>query len=520
MKKAIIIGAGPAGLTAAFELVTRTDIRPVIIEKSGVPGGISRTVWYKGNGMDIGGHRFFSKSDRVMNWWLDRMPLEEIPGGEAVISYHRRSKTVRSGPGTTPQQAGKITMLLRNRLSRIYYNRKFFDYPISLSLQTIRQLGLIKITRVFFSYLHAKLFFRREEKTLEDFFIRRFGNELYRTFFKDYTEKVWGVACHQIPAEWGHQRIKKLSITKALVHAARQYMPGRKSSIRQKETETSLIEQFLYPPMGPGQLWGIVADEIRARGGEIIFHQQVNAVESEGGRITAVSATDQVTGVCNTYTGDYFFSTMPVRDLIASFKSPVPASVKETAGGLVYRDFITAGLLLRKLKLSETEKTAIRDNWIYIQESDVKIGRLQVFNNWSPHLVKDPGTSWLGLEYFCNEGDELWKMSDADFIEMAIGELCKIRIISREDVLDSTVIREEKTYPAYFGTYSSFDEIKTFTNSIPNLFLLGRNGMHKYNNADHSMLTAMTAVDNIIAGRTCKNNIWEINTEQDYHEAK
>ncbi|MCX6318601.1 MAG: NAD(P)/FAD-dependent oxidoreductase [Bacteroidetes bacterium] len=519
MKKAIIIGAGPAGLTAAYELLTRTDIKPVILEQSEVTGGISRTVWYKGNGMDIGGHRFFSKSDRVMDWWLTIMPMPEETTHNLRIAYRNESTLVQA---PQKKQSGKtaIHMKVRNRLSRIYHDRKLFTYPLTLSIQTIRQLGFIKITRVFVSYVWARLFFHRTEKTLEDFFIRRFGNELYRTFFKDYTEKVWGVPCHEIPAEWGHQRIKKLSVTRALLHAGRQLIKKKRSGIRQKETDTSLIEQFLYPPKGPGQLWELVADRIREMGGEIIFHQQVDAVSVADENVMTISATNSKTGKKEVYTGDYFFSTMPVKDLIGSFEAPVPLPVRETAAGLLYRDFITVGMLLQNLKLSDTEKATIKDNWIYIQENDVKIGRLQIFNNWSPDLVQDPTHTWLGLEYFCNEGDALWCMSDMQFIDMAIDELCRIQIIAREDVLDSTVIRVEKTYPAYFGAYENFEVIKNYVNNIPNLFLIGRNGMHKYNNADHSMLTAMTAVDNIIEGRVCKKNIWEINTEQEYHETK
>lgn len=522
MKKAIIIGAGPAGLTAAYELLTRTDIKPVILEMSGVPGGISRTVWYKGNGMDIGGHRFFSKSDRVMNWWLKIMPPEPGSADGLELTYHNNTRTVhtqKDNPGTAAANNG-LYMLVRNRVSRIYHNRKFFTYPLTLSYQTIKHLGFGKIARVFFSYLYAKVFFRRKEKTLEDFFIKRFGKELYHTFFKDYTEKVWGIACSRIPAEWGHQRIKKLSVTRALVHAGKQAIRKNNNNISQKDTETSLIEKFLYPPKGPGQLWEEVAAVVCKMGGEIHYHQSVQAINLQPGLIAAVSATHTATGDKSTFCGDYFFSTMPVKDLVAAMPANVPAPVRAIAGGLLYRDFITAGLLLKSLYLAEAQQETIKDNWIYIQEKEVKIGRLQIFNNWSPHLVKDPSQTWLGLEYFCNEGDALWKMDDTSFTAMAIEELCKIGIIRREDVLDSTVIRVEKTYPAYFGTYDQFSIIKEFVNSIPNLFLVGRNGMHKYNNADHSMLTAMTAVDNIIAGITDKENIWDINTEQDYHEAK
>jgi len=521
-KKAIIIGAGPAGLTAAYELLMKTDILPVILEKSGDIGGISKTVNYKGNRMDIGGHRFFSKSDRVMAWWLHILPLGAT-GSEAItLQYQNKSRRLDPRQFNTAATAGDDaagkSMLVRNRLSRIYYLRRFFIYPIALSIDTLRKLGPVRVLRIGLSYLGARLR-PRPERSLEDFLINRFGTVLYRTFFKDYTEKVWGMPCSAISAEWGAQRIKGLSVGKAIAHALRR--PFRKqASLAQKGTQTSLIDRFLYPRLGPGQLWEEVADIIRQKGGQIHLHHDTKEIYTTGNQVQRIVATDTQTGEQHSFEGDYFFSTMPVKDLVAGMHPRAPQPVAAVAQGLQYRDFITVGLLLRRLKLQQEGEELIKDNWIYIQEKDVKIGRLQVFNNWSPYLVREPGTVWLGLEYFCNVGDALWEQTDAAFMAFAAEELEKIGIIDRADVLDSTIIRMEKTYPAYFGTYNSFDTVRAFLDSFENLFLIGRNGMHKYNNSDHSMLTAMVAVENILQNKKTKENIWAINTEDEYHEEK
>jgi protoporphyrinogen oxidase len=519
-KQAIIIGAGPAGLTAAYELLKRTDIIPVILEKSGEIGGISKTVRYKGNRMDIGGHRFFSKSDRVMKWWLNILPLAGNPGESVTIRYQQKSHEVKPEngfPKTGESKGGDKVMLVRKRLSRIYFLRKFFSYPLQLSVDTVKKLGYGRTIGILISYLAARVFPRRPERNLEDFFINRFGKKLYQLFFKEYTEKVWGVPCTQISPEWGAQRIKGISIAKALSHAVNTLKPGKASDaddISQKSVETSMIEQFFYPKFGPGQLWEEVARQVQDMGGEVHLNQHVKTIYTVGSEICSVHSVDSLTGELRLFRGDYFFSTMPVQELIAAIDSPVPANVKEVAAGLQYRDFITVGVLLKK------GSTALPDTWIYIQERDVKVGRLQVFNNWSPFMVKDPDTVWLGMEYFCDVKDAFWNQSDAAIQSIAIGELVKMGLARTEDVLDSTVLRMEKTYPAYFGTYGRFDEIRRFADGFENLFLVGRNGMHKYNNSDHSMLTAMVAVDNICLGLTEKSNIWNINTEQEYHEEK
>ncbi|MBI9037264.1 MAG: NAD(P)/FAD-dependent oxidoreductase [Bacteroidales bacterium] len=501
-KKAIIFGAGPAGLTAAYELFQKSDVKPIIYEMSDDTGGISKTVNYKGNRIDIGGHRFFSKSKIVMDWWLKILPIQNENNGNTSSKF----------------------MLIRQRLSRIFYLRKFFNYPISLNLNTLKNLGVIRIIKIGYSYLLIKIFPLKNEKSLEDFFINRFGKELYITFFKDYTEKVWGIPCENIKAEWGAQRIKGLSVSKTISHAIKNIF-FKNRSIDQKNTETSLIEQYLYPKFGPGQLWEEVANQILEKGGEIHKNQKIVGVNLIENKIKNIIVENQLSGEKQEINGDYFISSMPVKDLVSSIKNPIPEDVRKVSNGLIYRDFITVGLLLKKMKIKnntkiQTKNNLIPDTWIYIQERDVKIGRLQVFNNWSPFMVKNPEQVWIGLEYFCNEGDELWSKPDKDFLNFAIYEMCKIDMIEKKDVLDGIVIRMPKTYPAYFGSYDNFDTISNFTDTIENLFLVGRNGMHRYNNMDHSMLTAMTAVENIINNIKTKNNIWSVNTEKEYHESK
>jgi protoporphyrinogen oxidase len=520
-KTAVIIGAGPAGLTAALEFLRRSNVRPIVLEASPEIGGISRTVRYKGNRMDIGGHRFFSKSDRVMNWWTELMPItvpeDDNGNGDHSICYQNKERIIStSAPASDPD----LVMLVRPRKSRIYFLRSFFDYPLSLNGKTLHQLGAWRMVRIGLSYLRARIFPRKQETTLEDFLINRFGNELYRTFFKSYTEKVWGVPCDQISAAWGAQRIKGLSLRTAIAHFFKKTFSGRKSTdISQKETETSLIEKFLYPKYGPGQLWEYVATLITEKGGCVHLGWRVHKLHVEDNQIKFVEAESQ-SGETSRIEADYVFSTMPVRELINGLSTPVPEDIRAISDGLIYRDFITVGLLVNKLSVTEADGSPLKDTWIYIQEPDVQVGRLQIFNNWSPYLVADPTKIWIGLEYFCYETDELWRMRDDEIKKFAIAEVEKIGILKASDVLDAHVVRVPKTYPAYFGTYERFDEIVRYMNRFENLFLVGRNGMHKYNNQDHSMLTAMTAVDNILAGNMDKSVLWEINTEQEYHEEK
>ena len=527
-KTAVIIGAGPGGLTAALELLRQTDVHPIVVEASDTVGGISRTVNFNGYRMDIGGHRFFSKSDWVMDWWQQILPLERsvAASGEPItISYQNRSRDLSplERAGAETEDPDRV-MLLRNRLSRIYFLRKFFDYPIKLNLRTVANLGPLRCVRATFSYARASLFPRNPERSLEDFLINRFGRELYRTFFKSYTEKVWGVPCAQISAEWGAQRIKGLSLTKAVLHALRRSVTTASVSARQ-ETETSLVERFLYPRLGPGQLWEAVADLVRQRGGEIRLHQTVERVSVDDGRVDSIGMRDTRNGAAVSMSADYVISTMPVKDLVASFDPPAPAGVRRVAEALPYRDFITVGVIVTRMKGQSTRRprepaAMLPDNWIYIQEPDVRLGRLQIFNNWSPALVPDPAKVWLGLEYFCQQGDDLWRLSDTQMQALAIRELAQIDLVDPGDVVAATVIRVPKAYPAYFGAYAEFEVIRSHVDAIANLFLVGRNGMHRYNNQDHSMLTAKTAVDNIGSGRLDKRNIWDINVDGEYHEQK
>jgi len=506
---AVIAGAGPAGLTAALELLRRSDFRPLVFESDSQVGGISKTVNYRGNRMDLGGHRFFSKSDWVMNWWQDILPV--AGSGEAVrLGYQNQSRDFTAA--TLADELDSKCMLIRPRLSRIYYRRRFFDYPLKLNSETFANLGWVEAARLGASYAYARSFPRRAEVTLEDFFVNRFGDRLYRTFFKDYTEKVWGVSCTEISAEWGAQRVKGLSIMSALAHAVRSAIRPV-NDVSQRTVETSLIERFLYPRLGPGQMWEEVASRIELAGGTVSLRHTVVGLRVEGEHVRRVRVRDEGTGEERWIECDAFFSTMPVSRLVELLK-PDDASVLQTARGLPYRDFVTVGLVVRRMN-GDTPK----DNWIYVQEPDVSLGRLQIFNNWSPALVADPATVSLGLEYFCREGDELWCQADGVFIDFAAAELEKIGLIRLGDIVDGTVVRVPKAYPAYFGEYKHIGRIREYVDRIPNLYTIGRNGMHRYNNQDHSMLAARAAVDCLLAGSRDKGPVWAVNTEEDYHES-
>lgn len=519
-RKAIIIGGGPAGLTAAYELLKQSDIKPVIIEQSSYVGGLSKTVNYKGNRIDIGGHRFFSKSDKVIEWWLNILPIN-IEDAEKVnkIIYQNKAHIIDKNIIEKHISSGEKIMLLRNRSSSIYHRKKFFPYPLRFSVNTFSKLGIIRGVQIIFSYLYAKLFPVNPEITLEDFFINRFGKTLYRTFFKDYTEKVWGVEPKDLSSEWGKQRVKGVSLRKIFIDALRKLFLFKNKSFHSK-TETSLIEHFLYPKLGPGQLWEEVASKIIDLGGEIHYDTRVTKINHDKNKISSVETLD-VFGNIRVWEGDYFFSTMPVKDFIHALGSSVPRPVIEISQGLMYRDFITVGVLVDKKDFHLNEQYITKDNWIYIQDEKVKLGRIQIFNNWSPYLVSAADKMWLGLEYFCNEGDSLWNMSDADFINFSITELYKIGILEKgTPIVDATMLREIKAYPSYFGSFNQFSIIKDYLMHISNLYPIGRNGMHKYNNSDHSMLTAMASVDHILTGFPDKAAIWQINTEDEYQEIK
>lgn len=514
-KLAIIIGAGPAGLTAAYELLTRTDIIPVVMESDIQVGGLSKTVDYKGNKIDLGGHRFFSKSEKVIQWWLKILPLEKNSASDSInIKYHNQTTIVASGTEGTDGD-----MMIRQRKSRIYYKGKFFDYPLQLNWKTAKNLGIGKMINIGFSYMKAKLFPVKPEISLADFFINRFGKSLYETFFKDYTEKVWGVPCETLPATWGQQRIKDLSVSKVIKHAFKNIFSSDKS-ISQSDTSTSLIEQFLYPKFGPGQMWETVAKRIEELGGSIITNCTVTGIIQQNHQIVNVQVRHNATGDIQQWDGDYFFSTMPVKELIEGLTAPnLTNEVKTAAASLEYRDFLIAGILASKMAVKKDEDQ-LTDNWIYIQDKNIQAGRMQLFHNWSPFMIKDPDKVWIGVEFFCNETDMFWNLENKKIIEFAIKEMEEIGLLQSGDVEDAVVIKAKKAYPSYIGGYENFQLVRTFTDNIENLFLIGRNGMHKYNNSDHSMLTAMTAVDNIITGRKDKSNIWDINTEDEYHEEK
>ena len=516
--KAIIIGAGPAGLTAGLELIRQSNIKPIILEAGTEIGGLSRTVQYKGNRTDIGGHRFFSKSDRVMQWWLELFPLETGANGSGQLHYRGQTREIPAASTLRDPHLSDRVMLLRNRKSRIYFLNRFFDYPLRISASTLIRLGPIRTIRCGLSYLRSAIWPKRKERSLEDFLINRFGSELYRMFYKSYSEKVWGVPCSEISAEWGAQRIKGLSLKRVVTHSFKRFLGLlRRDRVAQKQVETSLIERFLYPKFGPGQMWERVADLIREGGGEIHTGMTVDRIHSKADQVVAVEAVD-CAGRRTTWHGDYFLSTMPVQQLIRGMTSTVPKAVSEVSEGLKYRDFIVVALLARRLAATEKDGSSLKDNWIYIQDPIVKAGRLQIFNNWSPWLVSRPDRVWIGLEYFCNESDDIWRLPDADLAKLAASESAQIGIVHAGEVEDAHVIRVPKSYPAYVGSYSHFHRIREFIDGFSNLFLVGRNGMHKYNNQDHSMLTAMAAVENILAGVTTKDNIWAINTEMEYQE--
>lgn len=513
----VIIGAGPAGITAAYEFSKKHEgYNITVLEESDRIGGISQTVKYKGNRMDIGGHRFFSKSSRVTDWWNEIM---EPQGAPSIDDRLLNREKVYTDGGADPEDCDRV-MLKRHRVSRIYYKNKFFDYPVTMKMETIRNMGLATTIQAGFSYLGSCIH-KLPETSLENFYINRFGRKLYSMFFEGYTEKVWGRHPSQISADWGSQRVKGLSIKAVLKDIFGKLTGGN------KEVETSLIEEFYYPKFGPGQLWE-TALNIAVQAG-VDFRPGCKAVRlnTDGNTITGVTYIEH--GEEKQIDADIVLSTMPVRELVPAIDSKAPDTVAAAAAGLPYRDFITVGLLVNKLQLENKTDIPnfnglVPDCWIYIQDGSVKLGRVQIFNNWSPYMVKDfENTVWIGLEYFCNEGDEMWAAKDEDFINFASMELEKIGIIKQEDILDTHIERIKKAYPAYFDTYDCIDEIKAYLDSYNNLFCMGRNGQHRYNNMDHSMLTAFETVDQIVkstSGKYNKEKIWNVNAEKEYHEEK
>ncbi|MCR5109068.1 MAG: NAD(P)/FAD-dependent oxidoreductase [Lachnospiraceae bacterium] len=513
MKKVVIIGAGPAGLTAAYELLKQSDEYEVtVLEESDEIGGISKTVNYKGNRMDMGGHRFFSKVKEINDWWEDILPTQGKPSKDDIILL-RDSRFSDGGPDP---EKNDIVMLLRHRISRILFNSKFYDYPISLKVRTFKNMGIKNTIAVGFSYARSILR-KLPENNLENFYINRFGRKLYSMFFEYYTENLWGRHPRDIDASWGAQRVKGLSILAVLKDVF-----TRKFNNNEMKKETSLIKEFKYPKLGPGQLWEVTAERISSKGGVILKNSKVVGIEKSGSRLTGVKY-DTADGI-KSMEADIVISSMPLKDLILGMND-VPGDIVRIAEGLPYRDYMTLGVLVKKLELKnetglKTVGNIIPDCWIYVQDRSVKMGRIQIYNNWSPYLVKDiENTVWIGLEYFVNEGDDMWNMSEKEFSDLAVNEMVTLGLIKGSgDVIDTHMEKVKKAYPAYFDTYNEIDKIKAYLMEIENLYPVGRNGQHRYNNIDHSMMTSLEAVKCIVSGKTDKNALWNVNTEEEYNE--
>lgn len=516
MQKVAIIGAGPAGLTAAYELLSKSaDMEVVVLEETDCFGGISKTVNYKGNRMDMGGHRFFSKVPEVNEWWEKMLPLQGKKSYDDIV-LGREVAVKPDGPD--PEREDRV-MLTRTRVSRILFEGRFYDYPVSLKPETFKNMGLFKTFQVGCSYLKAALH-KRPEDNLENFYINRFGKKLYTMFFEYYTENLWGRHPREIDASWGAQRVKGMSIVAILKDIL-----GKILKKDNRKVETSLIEEFKYPKLGPGELWEVTAEKVEELGGTILKNAKaVSFHKNEENRLTSVEYEDA--SGRHVLEGDIFISSMPIRDLVGGIND-VPEDAARIAAGLPYRDYMTLGVLVPRLKIKNLTKmktmgNIVPDCWIYIQDRNVRLGRLQIYNNWSPYMVKDvENTVWVGLEYFVNEGDDYWNMTERQFADLGIKEMVKIGLIgSADEVLDFHMEKVKKAYPAYFDTYSEMDKLVAYLNTIENLYCVGRNGQHRYNNIDHSMCTSFEAVRNILNRVSSKDNIWNINTEQEFHEEK
>lgn len=462
--RVIVVGAGPGGLTAAY-LLAKQGVPVTVLESDDEVGGISRTVRYRGYRFDIGGHRFFTKYEPVQALW------EEILGSE---------------------------LLKVPRLSRIYYDGKFFDYPLK-ALNALRRLGPRETAHIVASYVRSRIAPTPGESSFEEWVTNRFGRRLYETFFKTYTEKVWGIPCRDISAEWAAQRIQNLSLGRAILSAA--------SLTRRSAVVRSLIDEFQYPRLGPGQMWEMTRDRVVEMGGEVLMGHRVHTVNTECGGVASVTASTAAGD--REFRGSHFISTMPLRSLVRSLRPEPPDAVLQAADGLNYRDFLVVALIVKKEKL-------FPDNWIYVHSPQAKVGRIQNFNNWSAAMVPEPGRTCLGFEYFCFEGDQLWQAPDEELVALARHELGELGLVDPELVEDGTVVRMAKAYPVYDSDYKvRVATVRNHLASITNLSMVGRNGMHKYNNQDHSMLTAMMAVWNL---QGASHDLWEVNTDYEYHE--
>ncbi len=459
----VVIGAGPAGLTAAHELV-RAGHRPVVVEQMADVGGLARTAQHRGFHFDMGGHRFFTKVPEVQAFW------RELLGSQ---------------------------FLRRPRLSRIYYGGKFFAYPLK-PLNALRGLGAWQGIRLGLSYLKWQVWPHPQEENFEEWVTNRFGRRLFLAFFKTYTEKVWGVPCTELRAEWAAQRIKDLSLRTALVSMF----------LRPRRTIKTLIEEFDYPRLGPGMMWRAVRDAVERGGGTVQLESDACRIVREGTTVTAVEIARD--GVRTEIPAGAVISSMPVTELVARLDPPPPTAVLEAARHLTYRDFLTVCLVLRR-------RDVFPDNWIYVHDTEVRVGRIQNYKNWSPDMVPDPEKTSLGLEYFCTEGDDLWTMADGDLIALATREVARIGLAAEADVEDGCVVRVPKAYPVYDSAYAEhLAVVRGFVDGLDNLQTIGRNGLHRYNNQDHAMVTGMLAVRNLLDGE--RNDLWSVNTDQEYHE--